>query len=814
MTIRQILSFTLCLLLTTVLAQPDRHGCYVSHQGKITPKVMNAFEKAALNASIARSDTFDIIHYEITLDATDYNGATLKANTVVTFEPLMAGQTSIRFDLKQLSVDSVLVDGTITTFNHVGDILHVDLPSAPAIGQTVDAHVYYQGSPYRDPNWGGFYFEGGIIYNLGIGLTTIPPNFGKVWYPCFDSFVERATYRYHVTTAQNRKAWCQGEFLGEVLIGGDTVQRSFELMKPIPPHASAIAAADYAVFDTVHTGAYGQVPIRLQGFASNINNMRSKMVDVYACVDALEFWYGQNPYDRVGYTLTTDGALEIPECIAYPTTMPGASVQQNRNLLAHELGHFWWGDYVTPYNHNDMWLKEGPAEYSQHLTQEWVAGREAFLDMIKDNLLDILSNAHADDDGYQPLSPMPDAHIYGTHTYYKGAAMMHNVRGYMGDSLFRQAMHGVQDILAEQTMTPEQFRDSLTAITGVDMVPFFDDWIFQPGYSVFVWDDMDVSGSPGNYTVDLVIRQLLNNANTFHTQVPLDLTLVSANNERQNYTFTGNGEFTNVSVNCSFEPSYVVINGEQNLNMSKLDHEFNIIPGTNFSSLLPYVSMRLYDQTITDTTYARIEHIWAGPSADNIGWGLFDVSTSHYWQVKGNWPAGTELRARVQYDGSSDTELDFDLLQGYDENDIRMAYRATPQDQWEVFDDITINTTGSAIDQRGFIFIDTLRVGEYAFAVGNSIVGIEDEVTEDNELEAYPVPAQNEMTISGHLHGSGLVYFTFIDASGKRALVDHAHLSDSFLFTTDISDLPNGAYVLEVRSEGELIGTKNILVER
>ena len=54
--------------------------------------------------------------------------------------------------------------------------------------------VWYQGSPYQDPYWGGFYFVSDYIYNLGIGLTTIPPNFGKVWYPCFDNFVERATY--------------------------------------------------------------------------------------------------------------------------------------------------------------------------------------------------------------------------------------------------------------------------------------------------------------------------------------------------------------------------------------------------------------------------------------------------------------------------------------------------------------------------------------------------------------------------------------------------------------------------------------------
>lgn len=816
MNIRPLVTIAAAVCCTVLMAQPDRHGCYVTHQGIPQPKVMSAIEKAALNASIARSDTFNIIDYEITLDATDYAGQYLVANTIVTFEPLMAGQSSIRFDLKQLTVDSVLVDGVVTTFSHSGDILTVDLPIVPNVGQQVQAHVFYQGSPYRDPNWGGFYFEQGIIYNLGIGLTTIPPNFGKVWYPCFDSFVERATYTYHVTTADDRKAWCQGEFLGETIISGDTVERSFEFTTPIPTHASAIAASDYAIFDTTHTGVYGPVDVRLQGFPGNINTMRNKMVDLYGTIDALEFWYGPIPWNRVGYTLTTDGALEIPECIAFPTFMMNSSVtvQSNRELLAHELGHYWWGDQVTPYNHNDMWLKEGPAEYSQHLAEEWIGGQEDFLKMIKNNLLFILEEAHLDDGGYQPMSPMPDPHIYGTHTYYKGAAMMHNMRGYLGDTLFRQAMHEMQIIMAQRTITPEQLRDSITSITGVDLSYFFDSWIFQPGYSVFVEEDMTVSGTPGNYTIDLVIRQLLNNANNFHTQVPLDLTLVSVDEQRERYTFIGDGEFTNVSVSCPFEPEYVIINEHQHLHLSKLDHEFITAPSSGFSSLLPYVDMRLIKDAIVDTTSIRVEHIHAGPSADNIGFGLFDVSNTHYWQVKGSWPAGTIIGGRVQYDGGTSTDIDFDLLQGYNENEIRMAYRETPQDQWEAVEYFTMSTGGNINDRFGFLTIDTLKRGEYVFAVGNAVVGVQDQEVEDPMLQVYPVPADNMISISADLHGTGYTYFTFFDASGRVALVDHGQHSDEFMHTTDVSDLPAGNYLLEVKAEGEILGRKTVVIER
>jgi len=109
----------------------------------------------------------------------------------------------------------------------------VDFSSIPALDDTVHFTVHYQGNPHRDPEWGGFYFESNYIYNLGIGISSIPPNFGKVWYPCFDSFVER-TYEYHVKSAGTYRAHCQGDFLGEIQLGGDTVIRSFAMTLPIP----------------------------------------------------------------------------------------------------------------------------------------------------------------------------------------------------------------------------------------------------------------------------------------------------------------------------------------------------------------------------------------------------------------------------------------------------------------------------------------------------------------------------------------------------------------------------------------------------
>jgi aminopeptidase N len=365
-----------------------------------------------MSHSIARSDSFNISTYELDLDVTAYAYQQLVAHAIIALEVLEEDAQDLWFDLVELTVDSVTINGTNVLFEQTESQLHLALPEA---GWQTDVdyqvEVWYQGSPYQDPYWGGFYFVSDYIYNLGIGLTTIPPNFGKVWYPCFDNFVERAAYTYHVTSAGGRRAHCQGTLIGETFLAGDTLTRSFELTHPITTHQSAIAVAPYVDSNYVHTGNYGDIPVRLTGKSEQINAMANKFQELGYAIDALEYWWGPYAWERVGYVLTTDGALEIPTNIAYPQFMVGEGLVANGDLFSHELGHHWWGDLVAPTIHNHMWLKEGPAEYSSHLFIEWKDGQEEFVEVVKDNQQFVLEECHIQDNGFHPLSPMPDEEI-------------------------------------------------------------------------------------------------------------------------------------------------------------------------------------------------------------------------------------------------------------------------------------------------------------------------------------------------------------------------------------------------------------------
>jgi len=283
----------------TLFAQSEEvGGCHVFRNIHSTPrpKKLTLAEQKMLQTSILRADTIDISHYEIDIDVTDYDGGTIKASTTITFSALEPDRESIILDLFQLEVDSVTNGNGLLTYAYDQEFLQVYFDETPVVGEENQLTVYYHGEPHRDPQWGGFYFESNYIYNLGIGLSTVPPNFGKVWYPCFDIFLERATYTYHVTAANGMVPSCQGDMTEEILLDGDTIRRTFELTSH-PSYLSAIAVADYESTDYEYEGANGTHDIRLTSKPANQAGMQAKFAELNYAIDACEYWWGPHGLD-------------------------------------------------------------------------------------------------------------------------------------------------------------------------------------------------------------------------------------------------------------------------------------------------------------------------------------------------------------------------------------------------------------------------------------------------------------------------------------------------------------------------------------
>ncbi|MGZ4158397.1 MAG: hypothetical protein ACXVED_14870, partial [Bacteroidia bacterium] len=132
-------------------------------------------------ASNLRSDTVDILKYTINLNITDFTTNVIKGNTQIKFTPKINGVNKLNLDLLMLTVDSIKLGAATLTSSYDDTLLQVNLPTTYNVNDTAVATVYYHGTPQGDASgWGGFYFQSGYAYNLGVGFAALPHNYGRV----------------------------------------------------------------------------------------------------------------------------------------------------------------------------------------------------------------------------------------------------------------------------------------------------------------------------------------------------------------------------------------------------------------------------------------------------------------------------------------------------------------------------------------------------------------------------------------------------------------------------------------------------------
>lgn len=153
-------------------------------------------------------------------------------------------------------------------------------------------------------------------------------------------------------------------------------------------------------------------------------------------------------------------------------------------LMAHELGHQWFGDKVTCCSWSHVWLNEGFATFLADLCQERFYPN-SYLDMKKQKLDQIVSRP----DGSVLVPTGGDVNrIFNSRlSYSKGSYILHMLRWEIGDSTF---FHGMRNYindpaLAYSSACTDDFRQHMEAVSGRDLVAFFKNWFEGEGYPIY-----------------------------------------------------------------------------------------------------------------------------------------------------------------------------------------------------------------------------------------------------------------------------------------------------------------------------------------
>ncbi|MCR4964561.1 MAG: T9SS type A sorting domain-containing protein [Bacteroidales bacterium] len=739
-----------------------------------------------------RSDTIHVAHYDIMLTVMDFTNQNIQGETQLTIVSKISNLNHVVLDLLALTTDSVKVNGTLATFQHQGERLSVTVPTMQA-GDTVLVKVFYHGVPAKDSGWGGFYFSGQYAYSMGVAFNSIPHNFGRCWYPCLDVFPDKSTYRIRVRTEQNKMAVCDGMLTQVQTLSDSSKVWTWELDEPIPTYLSSVAVGEYQAYEDTFQGQEATIPIVIYAQPAQYSNVGASFHYLKDILRMYEELFGPYRWPRVGYVGVNfnAGAMEHATNIAYPKSfMDGSDTYVT--LYGHELFHHWFGDLITCERAEEMWINEGFATFSEPLIMGLVHqndGTDGYLDYLRDmhhsTLLDIVKN----DGGHFALDNVPQDVTYGTHSYDKGALVIHTLKSYLGDSLFYSGLRSLLDHYAWQNVNSEQFFQYLSQVTGVDLTDFYEGWIHQPGFPQFGIDSIrHLSGNQ----YEVFVQQKLCGATNYINSNKLDLTFVSP--DRELYTVSDvpfSGQYSSAVVTIPFTPVFGIIDYSEKIMDATIDYT-KTVAGNSSLVALSDANCTFRVDVAQDSVLVRVEHNIVSPDIPaSLPDSIYRMSETHYWNVQLAYPSNMpapEGFLQFQFRKGATTALDYDLLQGYEAANVKLLYRPTTADSWQVIPAIRTGSPNAGMLKTYFI-----GSGQYCFAVGDEALSI-DEYQESYNVMIYPNPVVETMN----------VWFEYDGRPLKASIVDSAGRTlRSFKLkgggqTINVVNLPTGTYFLRI----------------
>ncbi|NLN72631.1 MAG: T9SS type A sorting domain-containing protein [Bacteroidales bacterium] len=750
-----------------------------------------------LNAQVpGRSDTLDVLHYDINLSILDFENQKIDGFTELTLRALMPNIQVIKLDLLKLNVDSVFInEAALSDFSHNDTILKINLLDPIGLNDTISLKIYYSGNPVKDPStWGGFYFSNNVAYNLGVGFESIPHNFGRVWYPCIDEFVDRATYDFRITTSMDHTAVCGGVLQGVNQNDDNTQTFHWKLSQEIPTYLASVAVGEFQKHN-IETDQ--SIPLEIYTQPNNIHKIDPTFANLDTIFKIFVHRFGPYKWDRVGYVTVpfNAGAMEHATNIAYPiATLTSNNTYES--LYAHELSHHWFGNLITCSKAEEMWINEGFARYSEAIYKEILYASEdinedGYRVEIRDLQHSVLRNAHNDDGGYFALADMPQNVTYGTTSYDKGALVIHTLRNYMGDEKFFTALKSLLEEYSFQAVNTQQVCQHMSQNSGIDLSDFFDAWIFQAGFLHFSFDSLQKIDNEDN-TYKYTIRQKLHQAPNFGNSNKVEVQFFSQNWEKFTDIIEFSGEFGSKTVQLPFESVFYTVDFDEKMSDAVSDYQDIIkAPGNRaFSNAFCVLNVN----EISDSALIVAQHHWVKPSGEISPDGaLSRLSCGNYWRIDGIFPENFKAGITLNL---SNGELNSDIFDNYPADSIVIAHRKDIHHQWKII-------PFSRVATSKIFKIEDFKPGEYCLAIGDKTQVSVENYEKEEALEIFPNPAQDFIYVKNNI--SSKSEYKIYDVNGKLCQWGSLEENSNKI---NFKNLKTGTYTIEVRGNNYQNSTK------
>ncbi|KPH12961.1 M1 family aminopeptidase [Chryseobacterium sp. ERMR1:04] len=477
----------------------------------------------------------------------------ISGNVTSHFKPSQS-LSSIYFDLSDtLTVSQVQYHGTDLVFQQLPTKeVKIDFQTSIPANVLDSLTIHYSGTP--SINSDGFFTDsqGGIPT-----LHTLNEPYGaQEWFPTKQSMNDKIDrFDFKITTPSQYSVAANGKMMSETILPNGQKLTFWRTMYPTAAYLIALSVTNFVKLnDTIGNPPFPFVNYIYPSTASNTISM-SNIEWTKEMMNTFEAYIGPYPFRNEKYghmEANIDGGMEHQTM----STMAG----WDKDLIAHELAHQWFGDKITCGAWNDIWLNEGFATFGEHFANEkLLMTNTEFMTYLLGEKDDITSepggssyidDANIGDSGYI---------FSGRLSYSKGGYIVRMLKWVLGDDVFYSA---IRDYLSSPNLAYGYARTadlnaSLLQSTGKDFTEFFNDWVYGEGYPTY-----DIKWKQVGNQVTFKASQIQSSPTVSFFEMPLPIKVTGTggetayfalNNTSNNQYFTELVSFPIASVQFNYE---------------------------------------------------------------------------------------------------------------------------------------------------------------------------------------------------------------------------------------------------------------------
>jgi aminopeptidase N len=476
----------------------------------------------------------------------------------------------VELDAVAFTITSVTVEGKDAKYTYDGRRLVVDVPPALEHGTLI---VSYAATPRK-----GLYFlepDEHVPTRPRQAWTQFQEEDARHVFPCHDKPHVKMTTEVRINVPAGFSVLSNGELAGKENGQDGSETFHWRMNDPHPSYLVTIVAGEFAVFgDRVTLPAAAGSTVRREvpltylvpkGREEDGRRTFARTPDMVTYFSELTgVPYPWNKYAQVVVSDFIFGGMENTTA----TTMyehilldaRAAIDTSSDDLIAHELAHQWFGDYVTCRDWSEGWLNEGFATFMEQVWREKLLGRDEYDYAVRGDLSSYLSEAHGRyrrpivcQDYDAPLD------LFDRHLYEKGGIVLHVLRTELGDALFWK---GISIYLTRHGRGLVETRDLLRAleeVSGRSLGRRFEEMVMRPGHPEI---DVEVSWENGVLTCALKQTQSTSDGVPSAFEVPLVLSIGGADKVERREKVRLTARADSFAIPCPERPRWVVVDPE------------------------------------------------------------------------------------------------------------------------------------------------------------------------------------------------------------------------------------------------------------